>query len=152
MEAKEYLEQPLRLEQTIRSRKTEMDELRMELENGVSSVGFEQHYSSNPNTHSPHEYAILRITELEDQISDYRKEQVLLMSEVGHSIDLLSDVKEQQVLRYRYLNFLSVEQIARKMNYSPRWVKKLHSRALESFERGHPEFTLCSLSIPETLC
>lgn len=151
MDAKEYLEQPMMVEQRIRSRQIEMEELHLEL-TGVSSIGFEEHLSSNPNTHSPHEYAILRITELEDQIKGFRKEQVRLMSDVGHSIEQLSDIKEQQVLRYRYLNFLNIDQIARKMNYSSRWVKKLHSRALESFERGHPEFTPSSLCVPEISC
>lgn len=137
MEAKEYLEQPLMLERTIRNRQKEAEDLRHEL-TGVRAVTFEEHYSPNPNTHSPHEYALLRIAELEDQIREYRKEQIVLMSDVGRSIDQLSDFKEQQVLRYRYLSFLNVDQIARRMNYSPRWIKKLHSRALESFERGHP--------------
>ncbi len=49
----------------------------------------------------------------------------------GRAISRLEDEKLIQVLRRRYLLGESYEQIAQHMQYSWRWVQKLHQRALD---------------------
>ena len=70
-------------------------------------------------------------------ISDYKKLDEI-KTEVDNAIDVVEDPMEQMILRYRYLEFLSMPDISVRMHYSLRWTKKLHRRALDSFERGHP--------------
>ena len=50
-------------------------------------------------------------------------------------IDRVSDDTLRDVLRYRYLNGWSWQQIAFRMNYSLGWVKHLHGRAMKEVGR-----------------
>ena len=43
-------------------------------------------------------------------------------------------VKEQQVLRYRYVNAWTWPQVSRKMNYSERQASRIHKKALEALK------------------
>lgn len=42
------------------------------------------------------------------------------------------------ILRYRYLMFMPMNQIATKVHYTLRWTQRIHNRAIENFERVHP--------------
>ena len=60
-------------------------------------------------------------------------------------IEALADPGQRQVLQYRYLNGLSWKEIARRMNYSPDWVKHLHGRALREME-ANSDLSRCDKS------
>lgn len=103
-----------------------------------SSLGFEEHFSSNPNTKAPFVRYLEKIDDLEREIAEDYKMLDEIKNEVDNAIDVVEDPMEQMILRYRYLEFLSMPDISVRMHYSLRWTKKLHRRALDSFERGHP--------------
>lgn len=50
-------------------------------------------------------------------------------------IRALPNAKWRDVLEYRYLNGWSWSTVARAMHYNKRWIHRLHSEALEAFER-----------------
>lgn len=53
---------------------------------------------------------------------------------ISNQIELLQSDKEKDVLHYRYIKGLDWWEIAEKMNYSERWIHKIHGKALIHFE------------------
>ena len=70
-------------------------------------------------------------------INDKIDELVDLKTEIRSKIDCSPDETERLLLTYRYLCFLSWEEIADKMSYSCRNIHYLHTKALKSFESLH---------------
>lgn len=137
MQANEFLNRPFILNNKINDKKIKLDFYR-ELSCGVPSPSFEEHYSSNRNTKAPFVYYLEKIDELEREIEEDYRTLDEIKREVDKAIDNVEDPMEQMILRYRYLELLSMPDISVRMHYSLRWTKKLHRRALDSFERGHP--------------
>lgn len=54
--------------------------------------------------------------------------------EVTNQIELLASDKEKDVLHYRYIKGLDWWEIAEKMNYTERWIHKIHGKALAHFQ------------------
>jgi len=134
---REFLNRPFILNNKIHDKKIKL-QCYKELSCSISSPGFEEHYSSTRNTQAPFIRYLNKIRDLENEIEkDYKKLEEL-KKEVDDAIDVVEDPMEQMVLRYRYLEFMSVPEISVKMHYSLRWTKRLHSRAILSFETGHP--------------
>lgn len=137
MQVKEFLNRPFILNNRINDKKIKLEFYR-ELSCGVSSPGFEEHYSSNRNTNAPFIRYLEKIDDLEREIAADYKYLDEVKNEVDVAIDKVDDPMEQMILRYRYVELLSMPEISVRMHYSLRWTKKLHRRALDSFERGHP--------------
>lgn len=76
------------------------------------------------------ENTYLKIIELEDAINGEIDKYIELRNEIETAILSVNDLKLQNVLRHRYINGMTWESIAVKMNYDYRWVLKLHGKAL----------------------
>ena len=137
MQGNEFLNRPFILNNKINDKKIKLGFYR-ELSCSPSSPGFEEHFPSNPNTTAPFVRYLEKIDDLEQEIAEDYKMLDEIKNEVDNAIDVVEDPMEQMILRYRYLEFLSMPDISVRMHYSLRWTKKLHRRALDSFERGHP--------------
>lgn len=141
MQAKEFLNQPFILNNKINDKKVKIECYRM-MATSVSSPGFEEHYSSNRNTNAPFVRYLEKISELEEEVKADCEKLEEIKAEVASAILKVNEPSEQLLLHYRYVMFMSMSDIAVKMNYSLRWAKKLHRRALDSFEKrtppGHP--------------
>ncbi len=137
MNAKEFLNRPFNLNNKINDKLVKLECYR-ELSCGVSSPGFEEHYSSNRNTKAPFIRYLEKIDLLEREIAEDYIKLEKLKTEVDNAIDVVEEPMEQMILRYRYLELMSMPQIAVQMHYSLRWTKRLHRKALDSFERSHP--------------
>lgn len=61
---------------------------------------------------------------------------VRLCKEITDKIERMSQDNEKDILLYRYIQRMSWEQIAVKMNYSWQWVHKIHAKALHDFKIG----------------
>ncbi len=137
MTAKEFLNQPFELQRKIQIKEKRIQCYR-ELASSPSSPSFEPHYSGTRNTKAPFERYLEKITILEEElIQDYSNLE-LLKHRVDTAIDGIEDPNEELVLRYRYSKLMKIEDIAKEMHYSVRWIKRIHSSALEHFERSHP--------------
>lgn len=74
--------------------------------------------------------AIEKICEIENQIKDKIDRLISLRQEIERTIDAVPDSRYREVLRRKYIDGCTFEQIAEKMDRSDRWVKYLHKCAL----------------------
>ena len=78
--------------------------------------------------------AVERIMAIEDEINRNIDELVLLQRETESLIEMLDDTTLQTILKYRYINGLTWEQIAVRMDYSYMHITRLHGKALSALK------------------
>ena len=128
MTAKEYLRQAYRLNERINSHIEELENLR-DLSTRIQGVSYGEHIPSpNRPTDAP-------FTKVLFKIMDYHEIDTLvdLKAEMEDAIEKLSNVDERLLLRYRYLDNHSWEEIGVLLNASVRTVHRIHSSALQNF-------------------
>lgn len=74
------------------------------------------------------------LDKLERDLIKERYERIMTYQDIADRIKQLKSENEKDVLFYRYIKGLSWWEIAEKMNYSERWVLKIHGKALGHFE------------------
>lgn len=74
--------------------------------------------------------AVDRICELEERLNGKIDAAVKRRKEIEAAIATVEDRTLQLLLQYRYIDGMTWEQIAVKMNYDYRWTLRLHGRAL----------------------
>ena len=135
MKAKEYLRKAYNLDKFIDANLVELSKLRAHY-NIIRNFD----YSKDKIQTSPGnniENAIIKIVDMENMINDKIDQLVDLKNEIRSNIDKLPDEIDRLVLTYRYICFLSWEEIAVKMGYSYRNIHRVHARALSDFESWH---------------
>lgn len=132
MTAKEYLGQARHLDTLINCRLRELDYWR-DLSRSVSASSFEVHYNPNRPTEAPFVRAIGKIDEIQRDIDGKVAYMVGLREEVNTAIDTLTCREEQLLLRYRYLDNFTWEEIGRMLCVSLRTVHRIHGSALQNF-------------------
>ena len=70
--------------------------------------------------------------DVEDEIFTKIKSLVIIMRDIERVIDLVSNDRQRDVLKLRYINGLKWEEIAVKLMLDYRWVLRLHGKALQS--------------------
>lgn len=78
-------------------------------------------------------YAAL-LDQEEKRYMRYRYQRIQKCKEITDRIERLSDEDEKDVLMYRYIKLMKWEDICVKMNFSWKWVHKIHSKALNHFK------------------
>lgn len=127
---KEYLKSYKKLVQQVKRSEMKMQEMRMH-----------KMYPSVVNDGMPHasyqkdlsDYAALLDRE-ERQCEEHNYERVKKCIEITQKIEALSNEDEKDVLMNRYIKLMKWEDICTEMNFSWKWVHKIHSRALIHFE------------------
>ena len=76
------------------------------------------------------EHTLERLGELAVELTHQRDNLIRLRREIGAAIDTVPDARLRELLRLRYIDGLSFEQIAVRMSYSWRQVIRLHGAAL----------------------
>ena len=76
---------------------------------------------------------------LEQNLLRERYHRVLAYKEIAAQIKAMRSENEKDVLFYRYIAGLDWWEIAEKLQYSERWIHKLHGRALSHFELPEKE-------------
>lgn len=114
MTAREFLNRPFILNNKINDKKIKLGYYR-ELSCSVSSLGFEEHYSSNRNIKAPFERYLEKIDALEKELAEDYKKLEGLRCELDSAIDLVEDPMEQMILRYRYIELKSMPEISVQM-------------------------------------
>lgn len=132
MTAKEYLNQARHLDALINCRLREIDYWR-ELSSSVSGSNFEPHYNPNRPTEAPFVKCLEKIDEIQRSVEEKIAYLVRLKEEINTAIDKLENRDEQLVLRYRYLDDCTWEEISRMLNVSLRTVYRIHGSALQNF-------------------
>ena len=74
--------------------------------------------------------AVECLDELEAELAEQIVERVTIRREIGQAIDRLPDERLARLLRLRYIDGMTWDQVAVEMHYSYRQVCNLHSQAL----------------------
>lgn len=131
MTAKDYLSQVRRATVLIRLKQREIDKLQQGLE--YKAVNYEvERVQSSANDRTD---LICKLLDFEHELKEQIKELVNLKGEIIKTIDTIKDTDLIEVLYLRYLECMQWEEIALKMNYSYRWILKLHGQALLKIEK-----------------
>ena len=124
---KKWLLEYRKLDQDIERDMEELQRLKSRAEKITSSV------SDIPKGESQGDriqLAVDRICELEERLNGKIDAAVKRRKEMEAAITTVEDRTLQLLLRYRYIDGMTWEQIAVKMNYDYRWTLRLHGRAL----------------------
>lgn len=139
MNAGDYLSQYLELNSDINADLEEIARLRAL----AAKVSPSERLSDGGNISDRVGRTVAKIVDLENRINEEIDRFVDLRGEIAALINRVPNVKQRQVLRYKYINGWTEERIAEEMNITDRWVRELHKKALKNFE----EFLL----IPEKM-
>ncbi len=128
MTAKEYLSRYRRLDEEINAKLAQVEELRRR----AQTVGG----TNRSGTHGSFPYD--RVSEITSRIVDLERE---INEEIGRLTDVQSEIRaaiktvhEERlriILELHYINGLTFDKIAKKMNYSHRQIYRFHEKALE---------------------
>lgn len=129
MTAKEYLLQARYLDNRIASKREQIQNLN-DLATKCTSTWSDMP-RSQPNGRSRMADCIMRIIELEEEISNDMLELINLKKEITETINKLENDEYKTILEKRYLCWLTWEQIAVDMNYSVMHIHRLHGEALK---------------------
>lgn len=129
MTVKEYLSQSYRLEQRIELCRLEIEQLR-ELVTAIRSVGFEEHYNATRNTSAQFEKTLIKIMEMEEKERIMLETLLTFKEELKSIINSIENKDERLVLHYRYCYCMMWTQIADKLGWDARTIKRWHNKAL----------------------
>lgn len=130
--AKQYLKQAYRLNELIECNKQELNDLN-ELKGSLPGIDYSSDkVQSSPSGEAGFTKIVAKIIELEKAIKDDIETMVSLKLEIRTVINAVQDNEEKLLLKYRYLNFMSWEDICEKMNVSMRTAHRIHTAALEN--------------------
>ena len=130
MTAKEYLKQAYRLDHRINSDIAEMERLR-EMVSSVGSPGFEEHYNPNRGSDAPSVRCLDKVWQMEEKINAEIDKLVDLKQQMRSAINMVSNVDEQMVLRYRYIHNKTWEQIGDELHADKSTIRRWHGAALQ---------------------
>lgn len=80
------------------------------------------------------ELAVEDIVENADKLAEKIREMLRTKEEIEQVIDSLEDDTLRRLMKYRYINGMTWELIAVKMNYTYQWVWELHGKALRNLQ------------------
>lgn len=129
MTAKEYLSQYKDLNDSINVKLEQVGELRRKAQT-VSSGSSDGTRSSTPRDRIGEITA--RIVDLEREINEDIDRSIDLQREIRAAIATVPEVRLRTLLEYKYINLLTLDETAVRMNYSYPQICRLHGRALQS--------------------
>ena len=127
---KEYLKGYRSHVRRINRIETELAELRAMRSSMSASNDGMPHGSGQPDLSG---YAA-ELDRLERSLIKERYERIKTYKDIAIRIKKLKSENEKDVLFYRYIAGLAWWEIAEKMNYTERWVLKIHGKALAHFQ------------------
>ena len=132
MTPKQYLSQHRQIDNEITAINEEMERLR-ELSTKTSNPLSGMPSGGGKNA-APYEDIVHRIIEIERQRNRKISELLILKVEIEGVIAKVDDIRLRSILRDKYINGLTLEQIAVNHNYSWRHLRRLHGEALSKIK------------------
>ena len=132
--AKKYLLRLRTLYGLIKSNEAELTNLRYLSRSIGGGSDFSREKVKGGTVENRMEKQIAEIVDLENDIKKEIGEYRLLRDEVKKAIDLQEDEDERLLLKLRYIEGATWEDIAEKMDYSTRHIYRLHKVALRNFK------------------
>lgn len=128
MTTKEYLSQYKDLNDSINAKLEQVEELRRKAQT-VSSGSSDGTHSSTPYDRIGEITA--RIVDLEREINEDIDRSIDLQRDIRAAIATVPEVRLRTLLEYKYINLLTLDETAVRMNYSYPQICRLHGRALQ---------------------
>lgn len=133
MTSKQYLKQVELLDIKLAQKRRELDQLRQDY--GLAGLDYSKDYvQGNSKTEASFVRMAERASELEREISDTITKLIDCRETIINEIHRLQDERYIKLLHMRYIDYMSLDQIARKMSYAYHYTAKLHWQALQAFE------------------
>ena len=133
MTTKEYLSQVFLLSTRLKTKRQQAAELRNSIAgiSGIDYTGIKVQTTPTPKMQE----AIDRLISLEERIAQEILEMEQKKEKIVSQINRLKIPVHIQILKLRYIDFLSWDEIADQTKYSPRQVYRLHGKALREFQK-----------------
>ena len=137
-QAKDYFAQIRKTDRLIQRLKGTVATLR----SGLTSQSYELKPDKvqSSGAKNPLESTMIKILDLERQITARIDELATMRNETFSMIKNVPDLDQQNILIGRYIQLKEWPDIASELNFSPKWVLKLHGKALLEFSKGNQEF------------
>ena len=133
MTAKEYLCQAFMLDEQINTKLEQVSALRHLATKTCTPIN--DMPGSPTRKADGMEETVIKIVVLDKEINDDIDRLIDIKIEITRRINRVENLERRLLLEKRYLCMDSWEDIAEKLNYSMRYVHKLHSRALQDFNK-----------------
>lgn len=137
-QAKDYFAQIRKTDRLIQRLKGTVATLRSSLTSQSYELKPDKVQSSGAK--NPLESAMIEIVDLEGQINARIDELVSMKQEAFDRIRNVPDLDQQNILIGRYIQLKNWDDVAAELSFSPKWVLKLHGKALLEFYKGNQEF------------
>lgn len=126
----EYLGQYREAVRRIARIESELEEIReMKTSISINNDGMPHGYGKSDLSNY-----VADLDELERDLVKERYKRIKLYKEISQRIKKLRNKNENDVLFYLYIKGMDFYEIAEKMNYSDRWIRKLHWKGLTHIE------------------
>ncbi len=126
------MKQAYRLNELIQCNKKELADLRL-LSDSIPGVDYSKDkVQTSPSGDAGFTKIVEKIIELEEAIKTDIEKLLSLMIEIRNVINDVQDNEEKLLLKHRYLNFMSWDEICDEMNVSMRTAHRIHSSALQN--------------------
>ena len=147
-QARDYFAQLRKTDRLIQRLRSTIAALRSGLTGHDYELRPDKVQTSRANSHL--EDAMVRIVDLEEQVDSRIGELVAMRHEAFLMIGNVPDFDQQNILIARYIQLKDWDDIAMELEFSTKWVLKLHVKGLLAFSRANQDFLMERLkSMPE---
>ncbi len=133
MNTKEFLSQAYGLNEIINSNLRELEEIRA-LSTSITTLKTETKVKTSTISDITSN-VVAKIVDYEREINKEIDKFIDIKKELRQIISIVEKPNERLLLRLRYLEFLTWEQVAEKMSYSLKQIYRIHIKAIESVEK-----------------
>ena len=134
MNAKEYLQQAMKLDRLIRSKTEQLERLESLATSAPQSFGEEGTAAHDDTKGSKLENQVISIVDLKEQMKKKTAQLVQSRAEITSVIEAVNNLTLQFVLEERYLNYKTWDVIADQTGFSKDYLYRLHSEGLRLVE------------------
>lgn len=131
MKAKDFLKKGYKLNELIEANKEELERLKALASSISSPVLSDMPKSPSRNTDAPYVKYVHQIIELEKLIEEEIEKYLSIKKTIRKAISEVEDSDEKLLLQYRYIIFLTWDEICERLNVSLRTVHRIHASALQ---------------------
>lgn len=135
MTAKRYLSQAIFLRSMIRRVEEQIEEIRTRA-TSVGGIRYDK-ISVQTSPHNAMESFVIQLEKAEKKQLEVLSEYYSTYANIQAQIAAISPEVYRQILTLRYLDGMKLERIADLLGYSDVYVRKLHGRALQTFDRQY---------------
>lgn len=138
MTAKEYLKQLSILEAKYKCKCEEVDDLRT-LATSTGAIRYDIDRVQTSHTGDSLENAVIKIIETENEAMRVAVKIADKKQEIVNRIVGLDDGNHIRLLCLYYVRSYKLEDVADRMHFTYQYIKELHKKALDDFERTYPD-------------